>query len=81
MKVERVADLDEEIYERYCVAHFVKHTDPLVREFRFWVAPSFSFLDAIGLSRRDYWTAIHDAAKVANRPDVQAHARLQVIGS
>jgi len=80
LNVERIADLNEETYERYCVAHFVKHSDPIVREFRYWLAPSFAFLDAIGLSRRDYWTAMHDAAKAANRPDVQAHVRDKLRG-
>ena len=75
LKVERIADLNEEIYERHCAAHFIKDGDLIVREFRFWVAPSLTFLDAIGMTRREWWKAIHDAAKVANRPEAQAHAR------
>jgi len=75
LKVERITDLNEEIYERHCVAHFIKDGDLIVREFRFWVAPSLAFLDAIGMTRCEWWEAIHDAAKAANRPDAQAHAR------
>ena len=75
LKVERIADLNEEIFERHCVAHFVKQTDPIVREFRYWIAPDDSTLKLIGMTRRDWWETIHKMAVAANRPDVQAHAR------
>jgi len=75
LKVDRIADLNEEIYERYCVAHFVKPSDPVVREFRYWMAPDDKFLACIGMSPREWWTAIRNQAAAANRPDAQAHAR------
>src|SRR5258708_2347576 len=75
LKVERIADLNEEIFERHCVAHFVKQTDPIVPEFRYWIAPDDSTLKLIGMTRRDWWETIHKMAVAANRPDVQAHAR------
>ncbi len=78
LNVARIEDLKEEIYERYCVAHFVKQTDPIVREFRYWIAPDDSTLELIGMTRRDYWTAIHEAAKAASRSDAQAHARREL---
>lgn len=75
LKVERIADLNEDIYERHCIAHCVKHTDPIVTEFRYWIPPSAEFLDNIGMSSRGYWQAVYDRAAGANRPDAQAHAR------
>ena len=75
LKIERVADLNEEIYERHCIAHCVKHTDPIVTEFRYWIPPSAEVLELIGMSLRGYWQAVYDRAAGANRPDAQAHAR------
>jgi hypothetical protein len=75
---ERITDLTENDYERYCVAHFVKPSDPIVREFRYWIEPEDSTLKLIGMSRREWWTVTHDQAKAANRPDAQAHARREL---
>src|SRR5258707_2604656 len=75
LKVERIADLNEDIYERHCIAHCVKHTDPIVTEFRYWIPPSAEVLELIGLTLRGYWQAVYDRAAGANRPDAQAHAR------
>ncbi len=58
LKVERVAGLDEDIYERHCIAQFVKASDPIVREFRRWVPPSEAFLSNIGMTLTDYWTTV-----------------------
>src|SRR5882724_8373627 len=75
LKVGRVADLNEEIYERYCVAHFVKPSDRIVRKFRYWIPPSASFLNTIGMTFREWWKAILDLAVGSNRFDAQEHAR------
>jgi len=72
---EQIEDLTEADYERHCVTHFVKPSDPIVREFRFWIPPSTEFLSTIGMTLREWWTAILDLATAANRPDTQAHAR------
>src|SRR5713226_8392088 len=60
LKVERIAELNEDIYERYCVAHFVKPSDPIVQEFRYWIPPSAAFLSTIGMTLREWWGAILD---------------------
>jgi len=78
LKVERIADLNEDTFERYCVAHFVKPSDPLVKEFRFWIPPSAAFLSTIGMTLPEWWRTIFDLAVTANRPDAQAHARQQL---
>jgi hypothetical protein len=78
LRVGRIADLDEDIYERYCIAHCVKPSDPIVKEFRFWIPPPATFLSTIGMTLREWWEAILDLAVAANRPDAQAHARRQL---
>jgi hypothetical protein len=72
---ERIEDLTEADYEKFCVAHCVKQTDPIVREFRYWIAPGDSMLELIGMTRAEWWTAIRNQTITANREDAQAHAR------
>jgi hypothetical protein len=75
LKVERIADLNEEICQRHCAAHCVRHTDGFVKEFRYWIPPDDKFLACIGMSRRDWWNGVLDMAVSANRPYAVAHAR------
>ncbi|MGB6499417.1 MAG: hypothetical protein WBF09_20640 [Candidatus Acidiferrum sp.] len=58
LKVERIADLNEDAYERHCVTQCVKPSDPIVREFRRWVPPSEAFLDNIGMTLADWLLAM-----------------------
>src|SRR5258707_4240163 len=83
LKVERIADLNEEMYERYCVAHCTKQSDPIVTESRYWITPSAEFLELIGLTLRGYWQAVDERATAAGSPDAQAHTRtkLQELGA
>lgn len=80
LKVERIADLNEDIFERYCIVHCVRVSDPIVKEFRYWIPPGAEFLSLIGMTLREWWKAIHELAVTANRPDAQAHARRQLAG-
>jgi hypothetical protein len=72
---ERIEDLTEDDYERYCIAHLVRSSDPICKEFRYWIPPDEKFLACIAMSKREWWTAILKMALAANRPDAQTHAR------
>ena len=81
LKVERVEDLTEAIFEQHCAAHSVTSTDPIVREFRYWVPPCERTLwlltnqDRVG-GLRWWW---ENVARIwGERPDVKAHARARL---
>ncbi len=81
LNVERVEDLNEEIYERYCVAHSVRDTDPIVREFRYWVPPCERTLwlltnqDRVG-GLRWWWNNVLNIC--GDREDVKIRARARL---
>jgi hypothetical protein len=60
LKIGRVADLNEDVYEQHCIAHCVKASDPIVKEFRLWVPPSQAFLASIGMTLADWRMATRD---------------------
>src|SRR6267142_3689166 len=72
---QRIDELTEADYERYCVQHLTKPFDPVVDEFRYWFAPDDDFLELIGMTLRGYWQAVYERATAASRPDAQMHAR------
>ncbi len=81
LNVEGVEDLNEAIYERYCIAHSVRDTDPIVREFRYWVPPCERTLwlltnqDRIG-GLRWWWGNVLKIC--GDREDVKANARREL---
>ena len=75
LRVKTIGDLSEGIFERYVATHGVRSTDPIVKEFRFWIPPDDSFLANIGMSVGDWWLTIHRIATAANRADAADHAR------
>ena len=72
LKISRVADLNEDVWERYCAVHRPKQTDPIVTEFWYWNGPP-SFL--LGMSARDWWELAYRLGAKAGREDVKAFAR------
>ncbi len=78
LKVERVENLSEEIYEKYCATVHVRPTDMICKEFYFWCAPCERTLwlltdkDRVG-GLRWWWNNVLNIC--GDREDVKAHAR------
>jgi hypothetical protein len=81
LKVRGIADLTEEIYERYCAARSIRSSDWIVQEFRYWIPPDDSFLSNIGMNLGDWWLTVHRIAVAANRTDAVIHARRKLEGT